>query len=369
MGRPSRGPIPLAFVPIVLGLALLVLLGGRPSRVSGASTSLAIDFATADNSSTSVGAIQTCLEVGPGADYTVDVDILNVTKVAAAQVKLNYQGTVAGRSVINDSNPPTLEPKSILQTASGAGANAAFIEAATSDSVPDSDGGQNVLITNDATIGDDFGGASGSGILLRFTMKAPIVMSPTFVPITLTDTTLVDQLDNEIPHTRQGGFLAVGGALCVDAPHVAFVTVSAVSSDRSRTQATVTLICTSGSIAPSASQPAAFLSSTAITSLAVFTVTHFSTGASCTAAESVTAGYVQASNSCTSGNLPLTAAGTPSCMIDNEATATVTVTPRAPSLPRTGALPDSSSHSRLALVAGLLVLLSGVLLLKASRRV
>jgi hypothetical protein len=300
-----------------VGLALLVLFVGRPSRVSGASTSLAIDFATADNSSTSVGSIQSCLEVASGADYTVDVDILNVANVAAAQVKLHYQGTVAGRSVINGNNPPTLEPKSILQTAPGAGANAAFIEDVSSDSIPDSRGVHTVVIPNDAATGVD--GASGSGILVRFTMTAPIVSSPTFVPITLTPTTLVDAFANEIPHTRQGGSLAVGGALCADAPHVAFITVSTNSSDGSRIQATVTLICTSGSIGPSASQPAGFQTP------AVFTVTNFSAGANCTASESVPSEYVQKRNTCTSENLPLTDAGTPNCEIYNLATATVTV--------------------------------------------
>jgi hypothetical protein len=247
-----------------------LLLAGRSRRASGDSTSLAIDFATADNSSTSVGAIQTCLEVASGAAYTVDVDLLNVTNIVAAQVKLNYLGTVAGRSVINDSNPPAFEPKSILQTAPGAGANAAFIDDATSDSIPDSGGAHTVVITNDAAIGDPVGGASGSGILVRFTMMAPIVVSPAIVPITLTQTALVDPLAIGIPHTPQGGFLAVGGALCADAPHVAFVTVSENFSDWSSVQATVTLICTSGSIAPSASQSAT------LNSPAVFTVTDFS---------------------------------------------------------------------------------------------
>ena len=181
----------------------------RSSHASDASTSLAIDFATSDNSSTSVGTIQNCLEVASGATYTVDVDIVNVNDVAAAQLTLNYRGTVTARNVAN----------SLINNEVPDVGGSAYID--PSSPLPDVSGFDTVSIINDiASLGG--AGASGSGILIRYTMTAPTVSSPTFVPMTLTNTALANfhfvNAPSDIPHSDQGGFLAVAGASCTSTP-------------------------------------------------------------------------------------------------------------------------------------------------------
>ncbi len=94
----------------------------------------------------------------------------------------------------------------------------------------------------------------------------------------------------------------------------ATVTVSKVYSDGNTTPVMVTLTCTSGTVSPAG--PTA--------TPAVFTVTGFSAGATCTASESpVPTGYLQDNANCTS--VAISAGASASCTITNNAQATVTV--------------------------------------------
>ena len=63
-------------VMVLLAVAFIGFSLGSSS--AAAPVTVGIDFNTADNTSTSVGAIQTCLEVASGGTYTVDVYVQNV---------------------------------------------------------------------------------------------------------------------------------------------------------------------------------------------------------------------------------------------------------------------------------------------------
>ena len=88
------------------------------------------------------------------------------------------------------------------------------------------------------------------------------------------------------------------------------LTVNKVFSPHTGSSVPVSVTCTSGSVSPSSA-------SVSETTPGAFAVTLFNTGATCTASESVPAGYVQTSNTCTSGNLAITNGGTFSCTITN----------------------------------------------------
>ena len=81
----------------------------------------------------------------------------------------------------------------------------AAIDGASSDSLPDIDGAHTVLASNDAGIGS--GGASGSGLLINFTMSAPAATG-NYV-LSITGSTLNNSLAGQIAHTTAGADMQV----------------------------------------------------------------------------------------------------------------------------------------------------------------
>ncbi len=171
-------------------------------------TVLAIDVAdVSGNSSTSVGTINDCFEAAPDETYTLDVVVLDGVDLVSAGLLLNYQGIVTDRSISD----------SILNNESpDIGASAAIDEISTE--LPDSSGSDHVIISNDDAFGS--GGASGSGILVRFTMTAPTQPGSFALGLAAAlgpDPVLNDSQTRLVPLTHQGATLNVGSQ-CPAAP-------------------------------------------------------------------------------------------------------------------------------------------------------
>src|SRR5438445_12670829 len=73
----NKGILALIFVMATGVLSIVGLMVSTGSSAAGPTT-VGIDFNTADNTATSVGAITTCLEVPSGGSYTLDVYVQNV---------------------------------------------------------------------------------------------------------------------------------------------------------------------------------------------------------------------------------------------------------------------------------------------------
>ena len=93
----NKGIFALTFVMAtgVLGIVGLMVSAGSSAA---APTTVGIDFNIADNSATSVGAIQTCLEVPSGGTYTLDVYVQNVPGDTDPATP---DGMVAGQYTLN----------------------------------------------------------------------------------------------------------------------------------------------------------------------------------------------------------------------------------------------------------------------------
>jgi len=106
--------------------------------------------------------------------------------------------------------------------------------------------------------------------------------------------------------------LSAGTCTIVNNARATVTLTKTYSNSSTSAVAGFTLSCSSGAITPSATQ------SRTGGGTVTWTVSGFSSGASCSVSEStVPSGYVQASNSCTSGNLGLTAGATKTCTIAN----------------------------------------------------
>ena len=187
-------------VAAVLIFSLAAFVGVRPSHADD--PVMALDFATGDNGNNDVGNVQSCIEVRSGASYTVDVVLIDVTDAVASQFTLSYSGSVDARdvsmSLLNEEKPDV--------------GGSAMIETGASDATPDSDGSHVVAITNDPAIGS--GGASGSGVLVRLTMTAPVTVTPMLVSLKLSGTDIADSNADAIRHSTKDAALAVAGATC-----------------------------------------------------------------------------------------------------------------------------------------------------------
>ena len=193
----TAGPVAGVAAAVLLAVVGLLALfaGGGAARAQN--TLMAIDVGdVTGNSGTSLGDINRCLEVAPEQEYTLDVVILDVQDLVAAQLTLKYAGTVLGRSldgsILNEESPSVGD---------------AIIEEAASDNPPDPSGQHQVLVTNDAAIGS--GGASGSGTLIRFQMKAPSETGLHKLDLPDLPRTLNDSRAGQIPHSAQDAVLAV----------------------------------------------------------------------------------------------------------------------------------------------------------------
>ena len=193
----TAGPVAGAAAAVLLAVVGLLALfaGGGTARAQN--TLMAIDVGdVTGNSGTSLGDINRCLEVAPEQEYTLDVVILDVQDLVAAQLTLKYAGTVLGRSldgsILNEESPS---------------AGDAIIEEGASDRAPDPSGQHQVLMTNDAAIGS--GGASGSGMLIRFQMKAPSQTGLHKLDVPDTPRVLVTSQAQQITHSAQDAVLAV----------------------------------------------------------------------------------------------------------------------------------------------------------------
>jgi len=158
-------------------------------------TVFAIDVGdVSGNTATTVGTVNTCFQTTVGQSYPLDVVVEDVTDVVWSQFTLGFQGAVTLQSVDD----------SLLNHPTPAVGSAAFDQ--KTSAVPDVGGHHNVVVSNDAAVGS--GGASGSGILVRFTMTAPSTAG--LFDLTLEDTVLLDSSEaNPIPHTPSGATLAV----------------------------------------------------------------------------------------------------------------------------------------------------------------
>ena len=190
-----RPLLALALAPaLAVVLALLALFLVNRTQ-AGAATVLSIDTDPTGNTDTSHGTINTCLEVAPSATgIPLDVVIDNVADLAAFQFTLNYTGSVTARSVavslMNNETPDK-------------GGSAEIIGA--SNPLPDSDGTHLLLASNDSAIGS--GGATGSGLLINFTMSAPA--SPGTYALSITNSTLNNSVAGQIAHSTAGAEMHV----------------------------------------------------------------------------------------------------------------------------------------------------------------
>ena len=194
---PKAGPVAGVAAAVLLAVVGLLALFAGATAASAQNTLVAIDVGdVAGNSGTSLGDVNRCLEVAPEQEYTLDVVILDVQDLVAAQVTLQYDGTVLSRSVdgsiLNEESPS---------------AGDAIIEEGASDRAPDPSGQHQVLMTNDAAIGS--GGASGSGMLIRFQMKAPAATGLHKLDVPDTPRVLVTSQAQQITHSAQDAVLAV----------------------------------------------------------------------------------------------------------------------------------------------------------------
>jgi hypothetical protein len=135
----------------------------------------------------------------------MDVVVRDVKDLVAGEFTLGFQGIMTEQSgTMTDQSVAD----SLLNHPSPPVADNAAIDPDVSGQVPDSGGQHAVVVSNDAAITS--GGATGSGVLVRFTMTAPA--APGMVDLTLAATVLDDSQANEIPHTTQDATLAVGTA-------------------------------------------------------------------------------------------------------------------------------------------------------------
>ena len=200
---PLRWPatIVLAFAVAFLHFALS---GGGIAHAQN--TVVAIDVGdVTGNTGTSVGPINGCFQVQSGATYTLDVVVRDVKDLVAGQFTLRFEGTGTEESgTLTDQSVAD----SLLNHPSPPVTDNAVIDPDTSGQVPDSSGQHILVVSIEGAIGS--GGATGSGVLARFTLTAPA--RPGMVELTLAQTTLVDSQAIGIPQTTQDARLAVDTA-------------------------------------------------------------------------------------------------------------------------------------------------------------
>jgi len=191
-----RPPVALALAPALAVVLALLALSVVNWTQAGGPTVLSIDTDPTGNTATSHGTINTCLEAAPSATgIALDVVVDNVADLSAFQLTLNYNGSVTARSVA----------VSLMNNETPDMGGSAAIDGASSDSLPDIDGSHTVLASNDAGIGS--GGASGSGLLINFTMSAPAATG-NYV-LSITGSTLNNSLAGQIAHTTAGADMQV----------------------------------------------------------------------------------------------------------------------------------------------------------------
>jgi len=174
-------------------------LGGNSTQAAGPN-GLSVDWNIADNTDIAVGTIVPCGEVVSGGSYTVDVVLEGVSDIVAVQMTLGYP---AGALNTHDISSSLLNNEDPDQGGS------ALVDVTASDPHPaggDLDGSHKELISNDIGIG--VGGATGSGILVRFTLTAPVGIG--VFPLALSGVELNDsQAGTPTAHVHDGK-VAVG---------------------------------------------------------------------------------------------------------------------------------------------------------------
>ncbi|HEY8768856.1 MAG TPA: hypothetical protein VIP09_16625 [Dehalococcoidia bacterium] len=207
----KKGILGLVFVMAAAMLGIMGMMASAGSAQVGPTT-VGIDFLTTDNTSTTVGVIVTCLEVPSGGSYTFDVYVQNVpgdTDITTPD------GMVAGQytfnSISGNTDTARTATNGFIDTGTGiAVPGAAAIDNTASSPINGSTGSDTIVASNDPSIG--ISGAVGDGFFIRMTYTAPVVVSATIVPFTLTAVTLVDANANEIPVGQ------VNGATLIIAP-------------------------------------------------------------------------------------------------------------------------------------------------------
>ena len=202
-----RKGIPLLAIAVCASLLALAASGADANL----SNSVSIDFTTGDNTSTAVGTVDTTATVTSGATITVDVvfDGTGVSDAVAAGLTLGMtdgnaatqtDGCIASRDVSS----------SLLNNEVPNVGGSAVIDGVGSDALPGaawpgpSRATHTVILSNDDAVGS--GGATGNGILIRFTYNTPYVAAgSTAVTFSLTGVAVNDSTAVEIgSHTHNG---------------------------------------------------------------------------------------------------------------------------------------------------------------------
>jgi len=144
-------------VACVLGAAFggWILAGGEETTQASPAISIGVDVNPAGNTATSLGTIDSCIQVATGATFDVDIFVRDVTDLLAWQAYFVYNPSVI--KVIDRDADQFL------------GANAGSNVFDLSDSVPDTDGGYGVAAVD---VAEPATHDSGSGVLARLTLQA-----------------------------------------------------------------------------------------------------------------------------------------------------------------------------------------------------
>ena len=183
-----RKPLIALGLPVLAALfALLAVSVVNWTQADGGTPFVALDATTGDNTDTSYGTITDCFEAAASTNFTADVVIGGVSDLVAFQLTLNYPaGAVpaGGRSVAT----------SMMNNEVPDAGGSAAIDTGASSTLPNVTGADTAIVSNDNAIGS--GGASGDGLLIRYTVTSPAAAG--IYSLTLTGVTLNDAFANEI---------------------------------------------------------------------------------------------------------------------------------------------------------------------------
>jgi hypothetical protein len=206
----GRAALGIPVVSIVAGLAFLAfVLASPPGNSAGATgaVSVGVDVdiddnndGTPDNTATSLGSIERCIQVANGAQFDIDVYIKDAPPLRGFDVVFNYQAGVL-----------QVEARNVQMFLAGSGGT--VIDLSDLLLVPDTDGYY-------ATGGFDTVGPheSGSGVLVRLSLKA---VGTGVSPATLTMVNLWDPNGNPIPPVNPYGYFVgpiLNGQIAVGQP-------------------------------------------------------------------------------------------------------------------------------------------------------
>jgi hypothetical protein len=202
----------IVLIGVVAGLAFLVFIAaGSWANSAGADpgVSVGVDVdiddnndGTPDNTGTSLGPRDGCIEIDPGSEIDIDVYVKDVSPLMGFAITFNYDGTVL---YVDEVNPPGDPPVFVPFLASESGSSVLYFR----DDLPDIDGyfGAGAIDTSGPH-------ESGSGVLVRLRLQA---MGTGVSPATVT-INLWDPQGNPIPPSDAYGYFVgpnLGGQIAV----------------------------------------------------------------------------------------------------------------------------------------------------------